>query len=142
MRLSTRLSLFFLGALALVLLGFSATLYAMASRYLHRQVDERLEAVLNTLAAAAEVGPDGVEWEPRQRSLSFGRRTLEGPFSWQVADEQGERLDGSSSGEQDLFLASSADDARRRPRNDDDGGGRPGDRRRRGRSASAGLADR
>jgi two-component system OmpR family sensor kinase len=117
MRLSTRLSLFFLGALALVLLGFSATLYAMASRYLHRQVDERLEAVLNTLAAAAEVGPDGVEWEPRQRSLSFGRRTLEGPFSWQVADEQGERLDGSSSGEQDLFLASSADDARRRPRN-------------------------
>ena len=67
MKLSTRLSLFFLGSLALVLLGFSAALYLMASGYLHRQVDERLDAILNTLAAAAEVGPRGVEWEPQER---------------------------------------------------------------------------
>ena len=66
MKLSTRLSVFFLTALALVLLGFSTALFAMASRYLHRQVDERLDAALNTLAAAAEVTPAGVEWEPQR----------------------------------------------------------------------------
>lgn len=116
MRLSTRLSLFFLGALALVLLGFSAALYAMASSYLHRQVDERLEAILNTLVAAAEVGPHGVEWEPQERTLAFGRRTLEGPFSWQVLGEHGERLDGPSPGGLDLTLAGSGGETSRSPR--------------------------
>ena len=104
MRLSTRLTLFFLAALALVLVGFSASLYLLASKYLHRQADERLEAALNTLTAAAEVGPDGVEWEPEERSLSFGRRTVEGHFFWRVFDPSGRRLDGSSSDEADELL--------------------------------------
>ncbi len=116
MRLSTRLSLFFLGALALVLLGFSTALYVMASGYLHRQVDERLEAIINTLVAAAEVGPKGVEWEPQERTLSFGRRTPEGPFSWQVLDERGERLDGPSPGELALALNGFQDEASKTPR--------------------------
>ncbi len=115
MRLSTRLSLFFLGALAVVLLGFSAALYAMASGYLHRQVDERLEAILNTLAAATEVGSRGVEWEPQERTLSFGHRTLEEPFSWQVLDERGERLDGLSPSGLDLALAGSGNQSGRSP---------------------------
>jgi len=105
MRLSTRLTLFFLATLAVVLVGFSGTLYVMAAHYLHRQADERLEAALNTLAAAAEIGPEGVEWEPHERSLSFGRRTIEGQFSWRVGDDRGERLDGSSAGEMDHILA-------------------------------------
>ena len=67
-------------ALAVVLVGFSVALYALAAKHLHRQADERLEAALNTLAAAAEIEPDGVEWEPEERSLSFGRRTVEGQF--------------------------------------------------------------
>jgi two-component system, OmpR family, sensor kinase len=113
MRLSTRLSVFFLTAIALVLLGFSIGLFALASRYLHRQVDERLDAALNTLAAAAEVTPAGVEWEPLERTLSFGRRTLEGPFRWQVCDERGERIDGSPAGELDRFLSDSGSDSGR-----------------------------
>ncbi len=96
MRLSTRLSLFFLGTVGVILAGFSATLYGVASTYLHRQADERLEAALNTLVAAAEVNEDGVEWEPEERRLSFGRRTIEGQFLWVVCDEQGHRLDGST----------------------------------------------
>ena len=105
MRLSTRLSLFFLVSLAIVLLGFSAALYVMASDYLYRQADERLEAALNTLAAAAEIGPDGVEWGPHERSLSFGRRHIEGLFAWQVSTGRGKRIDGSSSpGGEFIFL--------------------------------------
>ncbi|HEV3162450.1 MAG TPA: ATP-binding protein [Isosphaeraceae bacterium] len=118
MKLSTRLSLFFLGALGLVLVGFSTSLYLLASKYLHRQADERLEAALFTLAAAAEVGPDGVEWEPQERSLSFGRRTIEGQFYWLVCDRRGRRLDGSSSGSLDDLLRQSmtTEPAARRPR--------------------------
>ena len=52
MSLTTRLSAFFLAALALVLAGFSGdAVPAGAARYLHRQVDERLAAALDTLAA-------------------------------------------------------------------------------------------
>ncbi len=96
MRLSTRLSLYFVGTVALILVVFSATLYGVASKYLHRQADERLEAALNTLMAAAEVNEDGVEWEPSERRLTFGRRTVEGQFHWMVADDRGRRIDGST----------------------------------------------
>jgi signal transduction histidine kinase len=95
MKLSTRLSLFFLGTLACLLVGFSVTLYVLASKYLHRQIDERLEAVLNTLAAAAEIDESGIQWEPEERSLSFGRRTVEGQLMWIVRDAEGRRIDGS-----------------------------------------------
>jgi signal transduction histidine kinase len=96
MRLSTRLSLLFVTALAVVLLGFSAALYGLAFHYLYRQLDEGLEAAINTLAAAAEISREGVEWEPRERSLTFARRAVEGRLVWQVRDDDGRRLDGSS----------------------------------------------
>jgi len=104
MRLSSRLSLFFIGSLTVALVGFSVTLYLLASKYLYRQIDERLEAAVNTLAAAAEIGPGGVEWEPHERSLSFGRRILEGQLAWQVCDECGNRLDGSGTGGTERIL--------------------------------------
>ena len=44
MSLTARMSAFFLGALAVVLAGFSMTLYLLARTYLHRQVEERLTA--------------------------------------------------------------------------------------------------
>ena len=53
MTLTARLSAFFLGALAVVLVGFSASLYLLARAYLHREVADRLEAALDTLTAAA-----------------------------------------------------------------------------------------
>ena len=96
MTLSNRLTLYLLATVAVVLLGFSTALYALAAQYLHRQVDERLDAALNTLVAAAEVNDHGVQWEPEERRLSFGRRTVEGQFRWLVADEGGHRLDGST----------------------------------------------
>jgi heavy metal sensor kinase len=89
MTLTTRLSVFFLGALAFVLVGFSVSLYLLAHLYLHRQVDERLESALNTLTAAAEIRPDGVEWEPHERQLSLGREETANALAWMVRDDQG-----------------------------------------------------
>src|SRR5262245_30848747 len=66
--LSTRLSVFFLTTLGLVLIGFSAVFFLLAKTYVHRQTNAQLESAINTLVAAVEIAPDGVEWEPAQRS--------------------------------------------------------------------------
>jgi signal transduction histidine kinase len=71
MTLTTRLLLFYLGSVAVLLAGFSTTLYLLAQDHLYRQAEERLDAALNTLGAAVEIAPNGVEWEPNERVLQF-----------------------------------------------------------------------
>jgi signal transduction histidine kinase len=95
MSLASRLSAFGLASLALVLTGFSAALYALASDHLHRLLSERLDAALATLAAAAEVGPGGVEWEPDERAMGLGRDTGADQIRWIVCDDRGRLLDRS-----------------------------------------------
>jgi two-component system, OmpR family, sensor kinase len=105
MTLITRLSLFVLAALGLVLTGFSLTLYVAASTYLYRQVDNGLESALNVLAAAAELDSGGLlEWEPQQRLLSLGTDTGPSPVQWLVKDDQGHRVDGFPQQESDTAL--------------------------------------
>jgi heavy metal sensor kinase len=85
MTLTTRLTLFFLGTLACVLVGFSVALYTLARHHLHGQAGERLAAALNMLVAACEVGPDGVEWEPNEHSLGAHAMPRDGAV-WVVTD--------------------------------------------------------
>jgi two-component system, OmpR family, sensor kinase len=73
MSLTGRFSALFLAALGLALAIFSTALYVSARIYLDRRVRERLDAALAILTAAAEVHPDGVEWEPRERSIVLGQ---------------------------------------------------------------------
>ena len=73
MSLTGRFSALFLAALGLVLVAFSTVLYVSAQIYLDRQVSDRLDAALAVLAAAAEIHPDGVEWEPQERVLRWAR---------------------------------------------------------------------
>ncbi len=86
MTLTTRLSVFLLAMLGVVLVGFSLSLYLLTGRYLHRQVGERLDAVLSTLAAAAEDSPRGLEWEPAQRQLNLDTSTFGVPVAWLIED--------------------------------------------------------
>ena len=67
MSLTARVSAFLLVVLAVVLAGFSGGLYLLARTYLYGQADERLEAGLDTLAAAAEV-QDGLSVLKRYRA--------------------------------------------------------------------------
>jgi heavy metal sensor kinase len=94
--LTARVSAFLLAALAVVLAGFSGGLYLLARSYLYGQVDERLEAALDTLAAAAEIQDDHVEWEPDQRQLPVGRDPAEGQVRWTVRDDRGRLVDRSA----------------------------------------------
>ena len=95
MSLTARVSAFLLLALAVVLASFSAGLYVLARTYLYCQADERLEAALDTLAAAAEMQDGYVEWEPDQRRLSLGRDPAEGQVRWTVRDDRGRLVDRS-----------------------------------------------
>jgi signal transduction histidine kinase len=95
MSLTGRFSALFLSALALVLVGFSTVLYVSARIYLDRQVGDRLTAALAILSAAAELHPDGVEWEPQERVLPLGQESGPERLRWMVFDEQGRRVDHS-----------------------------------------------
>lgn len=95
MSLAGRLTAFFLATLAVVLIGFSATLYLLAHTYLYRQVDDRLEAALDTLAASSEATPEGVEWEPQQQRLSLGQDVDVTQVRWAVYAGRGRLVDHS-----------------------------------------------
>jgi heavy metal sensor kinase len=104
MTLTTRLSLFFMSMLAVVLIGFSTALYLLAEEYLHRQSQERLDAVLSTLGAAVDVGPEGVEWEPDARHLSLETPAYSEQVVWVIGDHQGRLLDRSKSKDTGQFV--------------------------------------
>jgi heavy metal sensor kinase len=90
MSLTARLSAFFLGALALVLVGFSAALYGLARSELYRKLDDRLTSALDILAGAVEVDEQGLlEWEPHERPLLPGQEAGEDQVRWTVCDQAG-----------------------------------------------------
>ncbi len=95
MTLTDRLSSAFLGALGLILVGFSVALYAMASIYLHRAADERLAATLATLTAMAEDEPGGFDWEHDRAHVDPGQEPGIDQVRWIVFDEQGKEVDRS-----------------------------------------------
>ncbi len=95
MSLTTRLSTFFLSALALVLVSFSLTLLVLTRTYLHRQTEERLASALDTLAAVIEQEEGGLEWEPEQRHLSVGRDDGAEQPRWILRDDSGAVVDRS-----------------------------------------------
>ncbi len=104
MTLTTRLSLFFLSTLAVVLLGFSMGLYWLADQYLYRQSLERLDAVLGTLSAAFDVGPEGVEWEPAARHLNLETPAYIDPVVWIIGDHRGHVVDQSKTAGTEQFV--------------------------------------
>lgn len=96
MSLTNRLSLFFLAALAGVLAGFSVILYLLAHRHLNAEVDHRLGATMHTLAAAIEVHPGDVEWEPLERKVTLGNDPGPDQVRWTVHDPAGRLIDCSA----------------------------------------------
>src|SRR5262245_16490811 len=89
MTLTFRLSLFFLGALALVMVGFSTALYVMAEHYLYHQAQEqareRVDAALQVLAASARrQGKFDVEWRLSEPAKGLGQSDRSDKVLWMV----------------------------------------------------------
>ena len=104
MTLTTRVLLFFVAALAVVLAGFSATLYVLARSHLYAEVDARLEQALSTLAAAADTDAGGVQWDPREPQLALGRGSGREQVRWLVRDNTGNVIDRSANLPSDDFF--------------------------------------
>jgi two-component system OmpR family sensor kinase len=96
MSITNRVSVFFLLALAFVLVGFSATIYALASWHLHAQLDRQVAAAMDTLIASVEVHRDDVTWEPYERHLVLGNLPDLSQVRWTLHDEQGQLIDCST----------------------------------------------
>src|SRR5262249_36592222 len=90
--LTSRLTLFFLTALALVLAGFSVALYLLASSYLERQAQERLASALDTLAVAGGVEDGGLGGGAVKRPLALGREARAAQGGWEVRNGEGRVL--------------------------------------------------
>jgi signal transduction histidine kinase len=89
MTIATRLTSFFLIAVALLLGGTSAALYLLVRTHLHHDMDERLVNVLDMLAAEAVDRPGTVEWRPGALGLPTGaHRRGESHVRWAVFDGQ------------------------------------------------------
>ena len=85
-----RLSVFVLVLLSTVLLGFSLASYLLSGRYLHGQVDERLDGTLERRSLrAAEQTRYGLEWEPSQRQAGIDASPFGLPVLWFVEDRRG-----------------------------------------------------
>lgn len=103
MTLAGRLSAFFPGALAAVLVTASAAAYGLAYVYLHRQLDERLERALDTLEAAVDVEPDGLESEPDDRRITLGTDPGPDQVRWSIGDPPGRPVDRSANATAGVF---------------------------------------
>lgn len=95
MSITNRMSVFFLAALAIVLGGFSVTMYVLASWHLHAQLDRHLAAAMETLIAAVEVHRDNVTWEPHERQVLLGNDPDLSQVRWTLHDDQGQLIDCS-----------------------------------------------
>ncbi len=111
MSLTTRMTAFFLVTLAVVLAGFSAALYLLARTYLLRQAEERLTAALDTLEAAVEREPDGLDWEPDEHHLALGQDPSADQVRWVVRDGGGAIVERSANLGADDPLARDGDPA-------------------------------
>ena len=95
MKLDTRLSAYFLAALALVLLGFSGVLYVLVRHHLVDRANQRLETAMQILVAGIEVHAEDVEWEPLERHVALGEDPGEDQVRWTLHDEAGHLVDCS-----------------------------------------------
>ncbi|MEO2092262.1 MAG: HAMP domain-containing sensor histidine kinase [Gemmataceae bacterium] len=102
MSLTNRLSLFFLAALAVVLAGFSVSVFVLARWHLHAQADLRLRAAMQTLVASTEVFPDHVEWEPHLRRITVGDDPGPEQVRWAAHGPDGTLVDCSQNLQQQV----------------------------------------
>lgn len=91
MKLINRVSVFFLAALAVVLLVFSGVFYAVVRAHLVHQFAQELRGTFNSLVAAVEVEPTDVSWQPLEHTIALGATEGPGEVQWAVIGD-GSRL--------------------------------------------------
>lgn len=75
--------------LAVVVAGFSSTLFFVARYHLLQQASQQVAAASNVVGLVAETGPDGVEWEKNVTKSNLDPLLFEGRIAWVVIDQSG-----------------------------------------------------
>ncbi|TWU20649.1 Signal transduction histidine-protein kinase ArlS [Novipirellula galeiformis] len=84
MKLTTRVSAFFLATLAIALGIYSLVFYSLARNHIDYQFEHQLRASLDSLVAAAEVEETEVKWQPLEHSIALGSSEPSDPLRWIV----------------------------------------------------------
>ena len=102
MKLVNRVSVFFLAALAVVLVVYSISFYVMVRSRLVQQFEQELYAALNALIAAVEVEPEEVKWQPLEHIIALG--AVQGPeeVRWVVIGDGHQVVEQSRNASADL----------------------------------------
>lgn len=88
MKLVNRVSMFFLAALAVVLVMYSTIFYVVVRNRLVHQFDQHLNASLHALVAAVEVEPEEVKWQPLEHDIDLGNPDDIDAVHWVVIGDQ------------------------------------------------------
>jgi signal transduction histidine kinase len=94
MTLVSRVSAFFLVALAVALASYSAVFYYLMRDYLYERFDEELHSALHILSASVEIEKDDAKWHPAEHGIDLKQRTLSDVL-WIVTDERNQVIDRS-----------------------------------------------
>lgn len=95
MKLVNRVSVFFLAALAVVLIAYSGAFYGLVRARLVRQFDQELHGAFNSLVAAVEVEADEVKWQPLEHTIAIGATDQPDEVSWVVIGDREQLVEKS-----------------------------------------------
>lgn len=103
MKLVDRVSVFFLTALAVVLIVTSGSFYAFIRAHLVQQFDRELLGAFYLLVAAVEVEPQDVSWQPLEHTIELG--TVQGPEAvlWAVIGDSNHIVETSPNATADFI---------------------------------------
>lgn len=87
MKLVNRVSIFFLAALAVVLVIYSGAFFAFVRAQLVQQFERELYGALNSLVAAVEVEPEEVKWQPLEHTIALGAAQGPEEVQWTVVGD-------------------------------------------------------
>lgn len=95
MKLNTRVSIFFLAALAVVLIVYSVFFYAFVRAHLVHQFEQEMRGTFNSLIAAAEIEPTDVSWQPLEHTIALGVNEGSDELQWVVIGDGSRVVDKS-----------------------------------------------
>lgn len=104
MKLVNRLSIYFLAALALVLVVYSSAFYAIVRGRLVQQFELELTGTLQSLVASVEVEPEEVKWQPLEHLIPVTAVATDDDVQWAVIGD-GAMVVGHSGGISSTLLS-------------------------------------
>ena len=95
MTLTTRLTVYFLIVLGIVLALLTGSVWGLVRWSLYGDLAGRVDHIMSALVASVEIEPDGVEWNPKEHEMLALRKPVAQDIAWAVLDPEGRILDHS-----------------------------------------------